>query len=497
MGANLAEILRFVEETMDRLQGQPRTAVITVPAPFAPPTAFLRLHPRNMSFFWDSPGGTSFSGAGAVRTLRVSGKERYQQLREQLSSLWNELGVYAHPECNAPPPRVFGGLAFHPGSVSPPWEQFGDGCFTLPRWCYARRSSRAFLGLAVQGDVDCEGPRKRELLDELQRNLTVLANAEEQSAILYNPQREELSQVSLQQVELSRWVEHVEKIRAAIAAGEFQKVVAARRCDVSLPQSVDELEVLSRLVVQPMCTRFLFSRENLSFLGASPEVLFDKRGNVLRTEALAGTACCPAGAEPDAYAKELLESEKDRSEHAIVVDEIARALAPFCDELRASKQPKVHRIREILHLHTPFKGKLKRDVDAVSILEALHPTPAVGGLPTAKAADWIASHERDERGWYTGPVGWIDAIGDSRFVVAIRSGLVGEGQAYVFTGAGIVGASHAHAEYAETSLKQLPLLRALGIADQAPAQDDVPDLPAPGSHRSRALMEMLRVAGNA
>ncbi|WP_394830841.1 isochorismate synthase [Pendulispora rubella] len=497
MGASLAEIVRFVEDTMDRLHGQSRAAVITVPAPFAPPMAFLRLHPRNMSFFWDSPGGTSFSGAGAVRTLRVSGEGRYEQLREQVTALWNELGVYVHPESTPPPPRVFGGLSFHPGNVSAPWEQFGDGCFTLPRWCYARRSSRAFLGLAVQGDVDCAGPRKRELLNELHRNLTVLANAEEQSALLQYPAREELRAVSMQQLELSRWVEHVEKIRTAIAAGEFQKVVAARRCDVALPQSVDELEVLSRLVVQPMCTRFLFSRETLSFLGASPEVLFDKRGNVLRTEALAGTACCPAGAEPDAYAKELLESEKDRSEHAIVVDEIARTLAPFCEELRASKQPKVHRIREIMHLHTPFKGKLKREVDAVSLLEALHPTPAVGGLPTVKAADWIASHEQDARGWYTGPVGWIDAIGDARFVVAIRSGLVGEGQAYVFTGAGIVSASHAHAEYAETSLKQLPLLRALGISEQAKAEEDALDLPAPGSHRSRALMEMLGVAGNA
>src|SRR5687767_8400822 len=147
---NVLEVLRFVSDTMDQLAGQARIAQITVPAPFAPPTAFLRTQPPNMWFFWESPGGTCFAGGGAAKTIRVSGAERFSQLREQVDALWNELGVYVHPDSRPPPPRVFGGMAFHPGATEWPWDQFGDGCFTLPRWCYARRSARAFLSLALR-----------------------------------------------------------------------------------------------------------------------------------------------------------------------------------------------------------------------------------------------------------------------------------------------------------------------------------------------------------
>jgi len=493
-----SEIARFVADTMGQFDGVPCTALISVPAPFAPPTAFLRTQARNMAFFWDSPGGTAFAGSGAVKTIRVSGDDRLAQLRQEVDALWGDLRLYAHPECRPPAPRVFGGLAFHPGGTNPLWDQFGDGCFTLPRWCYGRRSSRAFVSLAVRGDTDCSGPRKRHLLAELENIFQALGTAEEHSALLETPRIEEPRPATLhEQVDSAQWGDHIEKIRSAIASGKFQKIVAARRCKIDLPEQVDALEVLSRLIVQPMCTRFLFGRENVSFLGASPETLFDKRGSVLQTEALAGTARCPQGAEPDAFANELLDSSKDLSEHAFVVDEIARALAPFCDELRSSKRPKVHRIREILHLRTPFKGRLNRNVDAISLLEALHPTPAVGGLPTAAAAEWIANHESDARGWYAGPVGWMDSAGDARFVVAIRCGLVSDDRAHIFTGAGIVRESRAQAEYAETALKQLPLLRALGISETSASQGVTPEPTPPSTRPSRAPLEALRVVEHA
>jgi isochorismate synthase EntC len=93
----------------------------------------------------------------------------------------------------------------------------------------------------------------------------------------------------------------------------------------------------------------------------------------------------------------------------------------------------------------------------------MHPTPAVGGFPKREAAAWIADNEPLQRGWYTGTVGWIDASNDAAFVVCIRCGTVGMERACVFTGAGIVADSQADSEYAETALKQLPMLRALGV----------------------------------
>jgi isochorismate synthase EntC len=100
----------------------------------------------------------------------------------------------------------------------------------------------------------------------------------------------------------------------------------------------------------------------------------------------------------------------------------------------------------------------------LDLVDALHPTPAVGGVPTASALDWIATHEPAPRGWYAGPVGWFDAAGDGEFAVALRSGLLVGNRAYVYAGAGIVAESDADAEYAETDLKQRALLGALGVA---------------------------------
>src|SRR5262249_17554643 len=126
-------------------------------------------------------------------------------------------------------------------------------------------------------------------------------------------------------------------------------------------------------------------------------------------------------------------------------------------------KPNVKKVRTILHLDTPISATLREGVHAVDVLAALHPTPAVGGLPVREAAAWIAENEPFARGWYTGAVGWIDAAGDSVFSVAIRCAVLKRDCAYIYTGAGIVADSDPAAEYAETTLKQRPLLSALGV----------------------------------
>jgi menaquinone-specific isochorismate synthase len=98
----------------------------------------------------------------------------------------------------------------------------------------------------------------------------------------------------------------------------------------------------------------------------------------------------------------------------------------------------------------------------LDLVETLHPTPAVAGLPTEGAVRWIGRHEAQPRGWYAGPVGWFDQNGDGDFAVAIRSALIQREQAWVYAGAGIVHGSNAAAEYGETALKLRPMLEALG-----------------------------------
>ena len=156
-------------------------------------------------------------------------------------------------------------------------------------------------------------------------------------------------------------------------------------------------------------------------------------------------------------------SRKDLDEHRLVVERIASELRPLTTSLEFSETPSTRQVRNLVHLQTPITGELRETTSAFHLLAALHPTPAVGGFPAREAAEWLTKNEPLERGWYSGTVGWIDANGDGEIAVAIRCGVLTEQRAYVFAGAGIVAASTAAAEYAETGGKMGPILRALGV----------------------------------
>jgi menaquinone-specific isochorismate synthase len=117
----------------------------------------------------------------------------------------------------------------------------------------------------------------------------------------------------------------------------------------------------------------------------------------------------------------------------------------------------------VLHLRTRIEATLKDAPHLLEVVERLHPTPAVGGVPTARALEWIARNERDERGWYAGPIGWFDLSGNGEMAVALRSGVLEETRAHLYVGAGIVEHSVPQAELAETRWKLQTLLSALGF----------------------------------
>ena len=119
----------------------------------------------------------------------------------------------------------------------------------------------------------------------------------------------------------------------------------------------------------------------------------------------------------------------------------------------------------MLHLHTPITARLRDGSDILDVLAALHPTPAVGGVPTAAASRWLEANEGEPRGWYAAPVGWLDPVGDGHFVVALRSALVRGTEAHCYAGAGIVDGSDPESEYAETELKARTLMTALGVPE--------------------------------
>jgi isochorismate synthase len=251
----------------------------------------------------------------------------------------------------------------------------------------------------------------------------------------------------------------VERLVRHIQRGEVSKVVAAREVLLSFAAAAPDAvaTVLGLSEAAPECLRFLFRSGDAAFLGATPEQLLHKRGRVLETEALAGSI----DARAESPERRLQASAKDLEEHTLVVSAITSALASVCDSPELPARPGVRSLKHLLHLCTPIHARLNREVHVLELLERLHPTPAVGGVPTAVALELIEQTEAFDRGWYAGAIGWFDAHGDGDFNVALRSGLVRSDQAWLYAGAGVVRGSHAALEYAETTWKLSAMLSSL------------------------------------
>jgi menaquinone-specific isochorismate synthase len=406
-----------------------------VPAPVARPDALLRAFPNEASILWDPPETTACAGLGVATTLAPRAP--------QLDDFFESTDHVTDWDC--PAPRVFGGAPFAPGAAAEhPWEQFGDGFVALPRWTY-HVDEQAWLSLAVIDGEILDVEHVLETFDALWGSL------ERPIGVIPSP----VSARRIDEVGRDAWTKQVDDIRAQIRVGVFEKVVAARHCVVELETGAGSLDVLKRLEERfPGCTRFAMWRGGASFLGATPELLISRRGNKVLSEALAGSTPRGEGAR-------MMESAKEREEHRIVVRAILESLEPFCDSLRADEEPSVRELPNLLHMQTAIAGRLSEATHVLSLVQALHPTPAVGGVPTADAVSWIVEREATPRGWYSAPIGWTDASGDGEFVVALRSGLLRDGKAWVYAGAGIMEDSDPQAEYAETELKMQALLGAL------------------------------------
>jgi len=254
--------------------------------------------------------------------------------------------------------------------------------------------------------------------------------------------------------------------------GGLAKIVLARSLLATADRAIDPMALLRRLATDPAATGFLVPLPAAEggaarwLAGATPELLVEKRGARIRSHPLAGSAARQADAAADAAAASALSrSDKDRREHAIVADCILDTLAPFCRSLSAPQGTTLMRTHSMWHLGTAIEGELKDpDLSAAALAALLHPTPAVCGLPRARAARLIGEIEPMDRGFYAGAVGWCDAAGDGAWHVAIRCAEISGASARLYAGAGIVPGSDPVAEAAETGAKYGALLAALGIA---------------------------------
>ncbi|HEX4338144.1 MAG TPA: isochorismate synthase [Polyangiaceae bacterium] len=432
------------------------TVVVTVPAPSVALETVLDAAAEESAVLWSPPEGPGFVALGSVETFVGTGVLRTEQIRSRAEAFFARLEHVRSTE-DAPSLRCFGGLSFQPGAASAePWTEFGDARFVFPRFRYCRQGDRGFLSVAARADETASEPSRRALVAAASGLLDALHRASRVVPTAVRPEARRV--VSRDETSETEYRGLVQRIVDRIGAGEFQKVVIARRSTLSFDAPVEPTSVLRDLAeTSEHCTRFAFRFGKMTFVGATPERLIRRRGPSLDTEALAGSS-------DGAQAAALMHSPKEREEHDLVVREIVRALAPLCVTLDHPTAPEVRVLRHLLHLTTPIRGRLSAPVHVLDLVQRLHPTPAVGGVPGPDAVRFITEHEPAERGWYASPIGWFDADGDGEFAVGLRSGALVGDRAYLYAGGGIVKDSDPASEYAETRLKLATLSAALHVA---------------------------------
>ena len=256
------------------------------------------------------------------------------------------------------------------------------------------------------------------------------------------------------------------------ATDPLLKVVLSRAVRLEADQDIDAVDLWRRLAADSGAVRFITpigpnAKGTMRHLvGATPELLISKAGPHVASHPLAGSARRGADLSTDeAIARRLTESDKDRREHALVVEAILDALSPVCRDLRAPEGPSLISTRTMWHLGTRIEGRLSRpdEISSADLAALLHPTPAVAGAPREAATALIRELEPVDRGFYAGAVGWTNAAGDGAWHVALRCAEVEGPRVRLYAGAGVVEGSDPAAEAAETSAKFEAMLRAIGV----------------------------------
>ena len=396
---------------------------------------------------------TTVVAGGAAATVTADGLDRFEHVRERAEAVFAGLTVPVDLP-TAARPRLYGGFAFHEGHTDPgpgaTWHGYPGALFVLPAVQLSLADGHGWLTAAATGPD--AGGRAEARLERWRDRLVAMPD--------HSPAGPPGVADSQPTPSLEGWHRQVTDATASVRRGDLRKVVLAQSLTAGLAGDLDVVDTLDRLSdTYPGCFRFLVEPgRGGSFFGATPERLVSLEGRTVQTEALAGsTGRGETPAEDQWLASELQDSEKDLHEHELVADAVRDQLAPLAASIRTGTRT-VRQLETVQHLRTPIQATLNRDEHVLSLVEALHPTPAVGGLPPDAALRTIRETEGFNRGWYAAPVGWFDAAGDGAFGVAIRSALARGDTATLFAGAGIVADSDPDSEWDELQLKYRPVM---------------------------------------
>lgn len=410
------------------------------------PVALFAHRRGQVGVLWAQPSARrALAGIGVAASFRAEGADRVRRLDAWWRALLDAADVVA--PANAPAaPVCLGGMTFDPGrSPAAHWQLFGALWFVVPALTVIVENDETWLLVAHASNT----PEPPIPLASWPTDMTIGRRAAAAECVADSAPYFRAA---------------VRQTVADIERGRFEKLVIAREVVYRRSSVFEPDAALARLRASyPSCTIFAVARSEATFLGASPERLVRLEGHEIRTMCLAGSAARGADADDDARrAAALLADGKERREHRVVVTAMRSALATVCDDVLIPETPTVVSLPNLHHLRTPIVGRLAGGHSILSVVERLHPSPAVGASPREVAFPALRRLEPFDRGWFAAPLGWLAPTG-GEFVVALRSALVTGGEARLFAGCGIVAGSDPDRELSETDLKLLPMRAALEV----------------------------------
>ncbi len=450
----LATLSTALERAVER--GRRTLVSVTTPVEGIDPCAavFASRLASDRWFCWEQRDRDfALAALGVVDEATSRGPSRFEDVARQC--LGTE-GIFEEPSgLPAGAGAVWvGGFAFDPdGGGSSAWSSLAPAAMVLPELSLCRSGAETFL--TVNAMLHPGDDREQKVAALAAR----LAGLRSDPLALLDPHP--TSRVEIRSARPPGEFERsVSAATERIAAGEISKVVLAREVLVNAGAAHDPAALFGALREQfSSCFCFCCGTPEAAFIGASPELLLRRSGASVSTVALAGSIRRSSDpAVDDHLGEQLMRSDKDRREHEIVAERIARTLRPHAVWVQTEPEPEIVKVANIQHLATPILAQLAEPRSAVELAGILHPTPAVGGEPRAAAATTIAELEQMDRGWYAGPVGWMDATEDGEFCVALRSALLRDREAHLYAGVGLVAGSDPAAELAETEVKLQALL---------------------------------------
>jgi isochorismate synthase len=456
-------LLAGLREGLARAAGRGRRTLVSVTAPVEAVDPCAAVFASRLAsdgwFCWEQPDrGFALAALGVAHRSASRGERRFSEVAGGCLEVARDGIVDAPPGLPAGAGPVWtGGFAFEPqGGGSPIWSSLPPAALTLPEVSLCRSGAETLLTFNAVVNPS-------EDLEEMSARCSArLAGLHDASLPMIDPHPTAQAQIRSARPPAD-FERMVSQAMERIEVEDLTKVVLAREVVVTAASAFDAGAVFGAMREQfPSCFCFCCGTPEAAFVGASPELLLRRSGASVSTVALAGsTRRSSDPAVDDHLGEQLLHSDKNRREQRIVADRIVRLLRPHAVWVEAAPEPVVIKVANIQHLGTPVLAQLAEPRSAVELAGILHPTPAVGGEPRGRAAETIAELERMDRGWYAGPVGWMDAAEDGEFCVALRSGLLRDREAHLYAGVGVVAGSEPAAELEETEIKLdalLPLL---------------------------------------